>query len=116
MPYPVTAPAEHRDVLTIAQQLARYLRDHPDGCDTAEGIARWWMDPLEATVPEVMMEAALAWMTACQLMETLHAADGRIRYRLASDAADIDAKLAAMVRDPHSVLPCDTAQQPRQVH
>ena len=116
MPYPVTAPAEHRDVLTIAQQLARYLQDHPDGCDTAEGIARWWMDPLEAAVPEVMMEAALAWMTACQLMEALHAADGRIRYRLASDAADIHGKLQAMVRDPHSVLPCDTAQQPRQVH
>ncbi len=116
MPYPVTAPAEHRDVLTIAQQLARYLRDHPDGCDTAEGIARWWIDPDETAVPVAVTEAALQWMTACQLLETLHAADGRIRFRLASDDADLHAKLAAMARDPHSVLPCDTAQQPRQVH
>lgn len=109
-------PAVHRDVLTIAQQLARYLRHHPDGCDTAEGIARWWLAPDEAAAPVAVIEAALEWMTACQLMEALHAADGRIRYRLASDAADIHGKLQAMVRDPHSVLPSGTALQPRQVH
>lgn len=109
-------PAEQRDVLTIAQQLARYLRDHPDGCDTAEGIARWWMDSDQSAVPVAVMAAALDWMTACQVMEVLHAADGRIRYRLASDAPDLHAKLEAMAQDPHSVLPCDASPQPRQVH
>lgn len=116
MHYLGTAPAMKPDVMNIAQQLSRYLRNHPDGCDTAEGIARWWIDADEAAIPVALVEAALEWMSECQLMEALHAADGRIRYRRASDAADLNGKLDAMARDPHSVFPCDAAQQAKKVH
>jgi hypothetical protein len=104
------------DVMNIAQQLSRYLRNHPDGCDTAEGIARWWIDADDAAVPVALIETALEWMTKCQLMEALHAADGRVRYRRASGAADLDAKLDAMARDPHSVFPGDATQHAKKAH
>ena len=29
------------DLAHTVQQLSRYLRHHPNACDTAEGIARW---------------------------------------------------------------------------
>ncbi|MEI8029426.1 MAG: hypothetical protein WCH35_06570 [Comamonadaceae bacterium] len=102
--------------MNIAQQLSRYLRKHPDGCDTAEGIARWWIDADDAAAPVALIETALEWMVQCQLMEALPAADGRVRYRRASSAADLDAKLAAMTRDPHLVFPGDSMQHSKKAH
>jgi hypothetical protein len=102
--------------INIAKKLSRYLRSHPDGCDTAEGIARGSIDADEEVVPVALVEAALQWMCECQSMESLKAVDGRVRYRRASGTADLDVKLAAMARDPHSVFPCDAAHQAKKVH
>jgi hypothetical protein len=104
------------DVMNIARQLSRYLRDHPDGCDTADGIARWWINADDAAVPIALIETTLEWMAQCQLMEALHAADGHVRYRRAGGAADIDGKLAALARNPRSVFPGDSAQHAKRAH
>lgn len=93
------------DVVTMVQKLSRYLRSHPDACDTPEGIARWWLDADPPPLPVSLVEAALAWMVSRGAVESLHAADGRVRYRRASTSGDLDARLAALVDDPASVAP-----------
>ncbi len=73
--------------------LVRYLIANPHACDTAEGIARWWLagrplslDALRGTLGRLAHEGVL---------EELRAADGRLRYRrLATDD-----RLHALVAD-----------------
>ena len=38
---------------TIAEEIPRYLRDHPDAADSFEGIRQWWL-------PRVRFEEATA--------------------------------------------------------
>lgn len=105
------------DVMTIVQHLSRYLRQHPDACDTSEGIAHWWIDADPPPVPVAVVESALGWMTACGVVEASHAADGRVRYRRASAADDLEAKLDALATDPQSVMPSGgPGKRPPQVH
>jgi hypothetical protein len=105
------------DVMTIVSHLSRYWRQHPDACDTSEGIARWWIDVDPQPVPATLVEGALGWMSACGVVEALHAADGRVRYRRASADDALDAKLDALVDDPQSVMPTGKPTQgPPQVH
>lgn len=64
--------------------LAKYLRDNPLACDTAEGISRWWLASLPVTTETLLR--ALDWMDRSGLVEASVAADGRLRYkRLATD-------------------------------
>ena len=105
------------DVMIIVQHLSRYLQTHPDACDTPEGIARWWIDADPPPVPVAIVEAALGWMSACGVIESSRAADGRIRYRCAGDADNLAAKHQAMAADPQSVLPQpDAKRQPPSLH
>ena len=96
-------PAEP-EVITTVQQLSRYLRDHPLASDTSDGIAQWWVEA-RGGASQAVVEAALDWMVGCGIVEAMHAADGRVRYRRRNDIDDIDARLDAMVRDPHAVFP-----------
>jgi len=106
------------DVMTMVQKLSRYLRSHPDACDTPEGIARWWIDADPPPLPVSLVETALAWMASRGAVESLRAADGRVRYRRASAAADLDARLDALVEDPGSVAPLgdDPKLPPSRMH
>lgn len=105
------------DVKLIMQQVSRYLRSHPDACDTSEGIARWWIDG--DSLPLAMVEAALRWMTSCGVVEAQVAADGRVRFRRAGQC-DLDARLDAMAVDPLALLRLPThSERPlrrRRVH
>lgn len=91
------------DVMTTLQHLSRYLRSHPDACDTAEGIARWWVGE-DAPVPLAVVETALGWLTVCGLVQSSNAADGRVRFRRA-EGEDLDLQLDAMAADPQRVMP-----------
>jgi len=104
------------DVMIIVQHLSRYLRSHPDACDTSEGIARWWIDSDPPPPPVPLVESALGWMLACSVVEPSHAADGRIRYRRASNTDCIEAKLDAMADDPHAVMPVDPTRRSPRIH
>lgn len=106
------------DVMTIVSSLSRYWRRHPDACDTCEGIARWWIDAGSVPVPPQAVEVALAWMSACGVVETLVAADGRVRYRRACRGDELESRLAALSEDPMALLPSSglPSQGPPQVH
>ncbi|MDB5857655.1 MAG: hypothetical protein JWQ76_1344 [Ramlibacter sp.] len=101
------------DVHSTVQRLARHLRLNPNVCDTCEGIVRWW---LADGTPPVLVEAALAWMEACGVVESAHAADGRTRFRRATaPGPGLAQRLQALEDDPRSLLPPPTAGAPRGV-
>ena len=91
------------EVMTTVQHLSQYLCRHPDACDAPEGIARWWVAAAEPP-PLSVVEAALAWMAARGVLEVLHAADGRLRYRRPSGDEAADERLTALAADPYAVL------------
>jgi hypothetical protein len=68
----------------VMRLLARYFRDNPLACDTAEGAFRWWL-PQETEISESMVVAALDALVQEGALETLSAADGRVRYRRVAD-------------------------------
>ncbi len=45
---------------TIAREIERYLADHPEAADSAEGIARWWLTRQRIHYEVALVEAALA--------------------------------------------------------
>jgi hypothetical protein len=47
--------ATDRDVRSAAEQIERYLEDHPNAADTVKGIAAWWLPD----APEPIVQAAL---------------------------------------------------------
>jgi len=70
------ADCDERTVETV-RRLASYVVVNPRACDTAPGIATWWLELDDVA----LVQQALDWMTAHGLMEELTAADGRLRYR-----------------------------------
>lgn len=48
----VVGPSPER-VADLMAQIERHLEANPFACDSAEGIARWWIRDAGAAVPEV---------------------------------------------------------------
>lgn len=84
-------PSDPAAVSHVACRLARYLRANPLAGDTKEGIAQWWLG--FASVPVDVVERALALLQEAGVLETVRAADGRVRYRRVSADAEGDARL-----------------------
>jgi hypothetical protein len=49
-------PVDDHAIRTAADLIQRYLADHPDAADTAEGMRVWWFSGVSAAA----IEAALA--------------------------------------------------------
>ena len=73
--------AEERRVL---QHLLSYWQARPQAADTAEGIQRWWLG--EAAVSRAVLGKVLDDLVQRGTVDRVTAADGRVRYRLASPA------------------------------
>lgn len=79
-------------------RLARYLRVNPLASDTREGIARWWLG-VDCVDPAIL-DDALAWLVVDGVVECVHAADGRVRYRRVALGGLIDARLDVLAGAP----------------
>jgi hypothetical protein len=62
------------------QLLARHWCFRPLACDCEESIERWWLGA-DAGVTRAQLRSALAWLERIGAIESLRAADGRVRYR-----------------------------------
>lgn len=83
----------------LAHDLLRYSLANPGASDSADGIARWWLDP-SAGVDMQALDEALQFLVARGAYAERQAADGRRRYRrVGSDAAmqALLAQVAAML-------------------
>jgi hypothetical protein len=85
----------NQNELTAAiKALARYLRANPLACDSATGIAQWWLKPGEEVSMDVLARA-LEWLKETGALEESTGADGRVRYRRRGDDSVLDLAVAA---------------------
>lgn len=69
----VTTPA-------LVRQLLMYAQANPNASDSAQGIARWWLDPKESVNLQALEEALDFLVSRGAFAERL-GADGRRSYR-----------------------------------
>ncbi len=62
------------DTAHTVQQLSHYLWRHPNACDTAEGIARWWLLGAHTSPPLPLVMSALDHLVALGLLQAHRAA------------------------------------------
>jgi hypothetical protein len=76
---PPVTPIEESQV---AQEILRYLIEHPDAKDTFEGIAEWWL--LERTIQQQKLEVKLELieLAARKLILERRGNDGHVYYRV----------------------------------
>jgi hypothetical protein len=67
-------------VATIADAIRRYLVTHPAAADTADGIQRWWLLPLQHEEPLALVELALDRLVDEGVMRRVVMEDGRVIY------------------------------------
>jgi len=78
----------------VVRALVQYLRANPSACDSASGIARWWLQP-DHEVSMSVLVSALEWLKRNGVLEDSSGADGRVRYRRSGDDAALDRALAS---------------------
>jgi hypothetical protein len=88
---------------TLVRDLLMYVHANPDASDSAQGIARWWLDPVKEVDVQVLADA-LTFLVDNGVFAERVAADGRRSYRRScSDATLIE--LLASLQPP--VAPSD---------
>jgi len=46
--------ASEEDIIAVAQSIIEYVKENPDAKDTAEGIAKWWVQEDQAIVERAL--------------------------------------------------------------
>ncbi|MBP8132860.1 MAG: hypothetical protein KAY13_01185 [Zoogloea sp.] len=46
----------------ISRSIIRYLRTHPDACDTSSGILKWWLGTENQPASELEVRGALEYL------------------------------------------------------
>lgn len=66
--------------MTVAQQIARYLEEHPNAADTLEGVVHWWLARQRYEDSVQTVEVALAWLVEQGLVTKQIAPGGQNVY------------------------------------
>jgi hypothetical protein len=66
-------------VRAIADEIERYIAEHPEAADTAEGIERWWLPPRLSERAALVAES-LDGLVALGVIASLTLPDGRVLY------------------------------------
>lgn len=77
-------------LFAIKQAVARYLRANPSACDSAAGIACWWV-PRELEATEVDLLPLLDELQDRGVLEQLVTSDGHQFYRRTALQGTLDA-------------------------
>jgi hypothetical protein len=70
-----------KELTSPAREILDHLLQHPDACDTFDGIAHWWLleQQLRTWLPRV--EKAVEELVARGLLQATCGPDGVMRYR-----------------------------------
>ena len=78
-----TRALQTNSVNPIAEDIARYLREHPDAADSLEGIRQWWLPRVRLEEASAQIERALEELLERGLVVRQIMPDGTILYRRA---------------------------------
>lgn len=68
---------------TIAEEIARYLSEHPDAADSLDGIRQWWLPRLRLQEAIAQIEEALEELVERGVVVRQDMPDGTVVYRRA---------------------------------
>ena len=71
---------EKREFNQLAEEIVRYLEDHPNAADTTEGIAKWWLRLQGFQVSIESVQEALDYLVAKSLVKRRTKGDGESIY------------------------------------
>ena len=74
-------------VKTIADEIARYLEEHPDAADSLDGIRQWWLPRVRLDEATAQLEEALKELITRGIVVRQVMPDGRVLYRRAESDA-----------------------------
>jgi hypothetical protein len=66
----------------ISQEIAEYLRSHPEASDTLEGITEWWLLSQRIYSETKKVQEAVAILIEKGRLVAIKGKDSKIRYRL----------------------------------
>ena len=72
---------------SIAEEIGRYLRDHPEAADSLDGIRQWWLPRLRLQEAAAEVEEALQELLGRGLIVRQVQPDGTVLYRRAEGDA-----------------------------
>ena len=67
----------------IADEIARYLQDHPEAADSLDGIRQWWLPRLRLQEASAQIEEALRELLDRGVIGRQVMPDGTVLYRRA---------------------------------
>jgi hypothetical protein len=73
---------EQDEARTVAIKILRYLTEHPNAADTADGVLEWWLLKQSIFDEERVVEKALEGLVEQKLIFQVEAADRRKYYHL----------------------------------
>ncbi len=76
------AEQEH-DVERISYEIQRYLNNHPNACDTLEGITRWWLTRQRYEEGKDKVQKALYLLVHRKRLREIKVFDGKHIYKKA---------------------------------
>ena len=68
---------------SLAAVIHRYIRSHPDACDTLQGVSDWWLARQRYEDTRTKVAAALELLLAQGRAEASRGPDGQVVYRAA---------------------------------
>jgi Fe2+ or Zn2+ uptake regulation protein len=86
--YRHTMATDDRKLDVLGWEIARYLADHPDAADSAEGIRRWWLLRQRFDEAALQVQRALDRLEAAGEVEKQVLPDGTVIYRAAPPPAN----------------------------
>ncbi len=80
------AQAVDARVTRVVEAIRRYLAEHPEAADSAQGIAAWWMPAMAVETSAEEVGVALEQLHLMELIDRQTLPDGRVIYRARSSA------------------------------
>jgi hypothetical protein len=81
-------PADGTELSPIQNAILQYLKQHPESCDTALGIARWWLPQQGIEAGSERVREALADLVRRGQLVTIERTGGETQYAIARHDTD----------------------------
>jgi hypothetical protein len=68
------------EIMRIANEIRRYLGNHPQGVDTIDGITKWWLPQQRIEESSLLVQQALDYLVSESRIERTTNLDGKYLY------------------------------------
>lgn len=81
------------EVFSVAQEIERYLKNHPNAADTLPGIQRWWLLMQRYEQAVIQVQRALDYLETTGVVTKITVENGRTLYSSTGNNVNASDKL-----------------------